>query len=109
MDNNKKGGVKKYLIWFGMFVLGFWVANTTSTPPPIVENNNQAEWQELKEIDDQAFLVSANLMSSCSEGFNAIAEGDFKKMSTISESMTTEASKFGNLTNERIQILNKIY
>lgn len=75
----------------------------------IVEvEKNRANWEGLKTIDDQAFVVAGEQMTLCSQGYTAVANLDTKEITRIATEVKAKTSSLNLLSTQRQAVLKKL-
>lgn len=69
---------------------------------------NLAEWQELKEIDDQGFQLAGQVAQICGEGYKAFGEEDWIKFDEIVERTGDIGIQTTELAERRQEVLQKL-
>lgn len=99
---------------FIALAIGFTIAPTGETQ--VVEKEvikevsiaNEADWKQLKEIDDQGFSYAAEGMSVCGETIKAAGNFDVKGIEAGTEKLVVLTEKVNLLANTRLMILEKL-
>lgn len=94
-----------------VFLVGTLFGTTLSKDPEIKEvevEKNVLIWRELKEIDDQTFLVAAKSSELSSAAFYAISQGDNGTIQAVTEEAKKNSKVFDDLKNKRKDILTKL-
>lgn len=110
----KQMSSKKF--WFYIFLamfIGFVIAPSgeTKVEEKIVTQEvvkNEAEWKQLKEIDDRGFSLAAEGMGACSETLIAASNFDVDGINAGTEKLQDLATSVNSLALERQEVLVKL-
>jgi hypothetical protein len=120
MDNLKQPQVtpaqsKKVAVALGLSVMIFLVGTlfgiTLSKEPQTKEvevEKNVSVWRELKEIDDQTFLVAVKSSELSSAAFYAVSQGDKGTIQAVTAEAKKNSQEFDRLKDKRKEILTKL-
>jgi len=120
MDNSKQSPVtpaqsKKVAVALGMavmvFLLGTLFGTTLSKEPQTKEievEKNVSIWRELKEIDDQTFVVAVKSSELSSAAFYAISQGDNGTIQAVTAEAKKNSQEFEKLKIQRKEVLEKL-
>lgn len=107
------------VIIFFVFFAGVGIGNSDDAPvvekevvkevpvEKIVEKNS-SEWKELKELDDEVFIIAGETMGLCGQGYKAILANDSDKLGQINEQTNENTAKINSYATKREAILKKL-
>ena len=104
--------IKKIIIGIIILAIGFGIGSSdkpvTTVTQTVEVEKNITEWQSLKSIDDQGFVIAADNMDLCNSGFKAVVNLDTNEMSRVAKEVNANTEKLSNLSNQRKVVLTKL-
>ncbi len=94
-----------------VFLLGTLFGTTLSKAPQIKEvevEKNLSIWRELKEVDDQTFVIAVKSSELSSAAFYAISQGDSGTIQAVTLEAKKNTEEFNRLKIKRQEILTKL-
>ncbi len=110
--NHKMSWRKFWAIIVGTFLLGFIMApnKITEVPKEVIKEvcPQESLWRELKEIDDEGFMVASDGFFIVGDAFEALSRLDFEAAEVYIEELDREADKMKDIATERQAILKEL-